>query len=252
LENEQQEEKMVGMLRPIHFISCYRWVGKVVLFFFCGSLMAYESKILSQDGIDAAIEMGLEFDKMETSSSQEALVLATEFFDHFISEINSTYGMQLTVEEAFQLVKENIHVLPLSLEERQMILNSIDLLQSSNRVTAGGIYWPWEWSWFGLNDPRKEGSSFLFPDESLSLNQAFGQSPSNHPSNHSDGIPGSCILGGCEMLAGAILCLIQVPGLPWLGGVIIVDGVRRMGDGLVQMDNMRRNDPYYVEPQSPF
>lgn len=65
-------------------------------------------------------------------------------------------------------------------------------------------------------------------------------------------LPGNCYLGGCELLAGALIVILPIPGAAWLGGVMIGDGFRRIADGVIQLSDERRADPNYVPPSAPF
>ena len=49
-------------------------------------------------------------------------------------------------------------------------------------------------------------------------------------------IPGSTILGGVEVLSGALVWILPFPGAKQLGGIMIADGVRRAFNGLEEMD----------------
>ena len=49
-------------------------------------------------------------------------------------------------------------------------------------------------------------------------------------------VHGSVVIGGVEVLGGALVWILPVPGAKQLGGVMIADGIRRTFDGLTIMD----------------
>ena len=48
--------------------------------------------------------------------------------------------------------------------------------------------------------------------------------------------PGKVVLGGIEILSGALVWVLPVAGSKQLGGLIIADGMRRTFDGLADLD----------------
>ena len=47
---------------------------------------------------------------------------------------------------------------------------------------------------------------------------------------------GSVVIGGVEVLGGALVWVLLASGIKQLGGVMIADGIRRTFDGLTTMD----------------
>jgi hypothetical protein len=201
-------------------------------------------------------------DEVEASIqvSQDPVRKSRDFLMSFIAEVNARYGLSLTVLEASSLVRENLHLLPLSLEEKASLLMAVDLLEkgrstititlqepcseSSPHLNAnrwfGHLYWPWEWSWFGWNKGKDRDK-----ENRESSNQSIAK-------NVDVELPGNCYFGACEAFAGALLCLIPHPAA-WSAGVaMIIDGGRRVADGVIQLSDERRSDPNYKAPNPPF
>ncbi len=65
-------------------------------------------------------------------------------------------------------------------------------------------------------------------------------------------LPGNCYFGACEAFAGALLCIIPHPAAWCIGTGLIVDGGRRVADGIIQLSEERRLDPNYQPPAFPF
>lgn len=101
-----------------------------------------------------------------------------------------------------------------------------------------GLYWPTEWNWFGLNKKKKD-------KHQIKVNQ------SNQPLIETE-LPGNCYIGGCELLAGALIFILPIPGSSLIGLSLMGDGTRRVIDGVVQLSDERRADPNYKPPQPPF
>ena len=54
--------------------------------------------------------------------------------------------------------------------------------------------------------------------------------------------PADLILGGVEMLVGALICILPIPPAKWLGGVIIADGINRTFNGARDLDEQNRHN----------
>ncbi len=203
-----------------------------------------------------------EFDKLEDilDASSDPLAEGRTFLDKFLNEINAKYGLNLTIQDACKLVRENLHTLQLHEETQRIILATIELYGSDLALTntkeerfesnvdvttknllMARIYWPWEWNWFGLNKNHKN-----------KYQHATKHTRNVNPSNLiAEDLPSNCYIGGCEMLAGALIFILPIPGAPWLGGLVVGDGARRVVDGVQQLGDERRNNPNYVPPQNP-
>jgi hypothetical protein len=201
------------------------------------------------------------FDKLEHvfDSSQDLFVEGQKFLQTFINEINIKYNLKLTIQDACKLVRENLYIFDLPEETKKILFLTINLYEANsnhmkdqkeelesliiefnNNVIANAIYWPW--SWFGSNKDEKPK----------------GHHPLNHHVAHTNSstytdkeLPGNCYVGACELLAGALLCLIPTPTSMWLGTIMMGDGVRRLIDGSIQLNDERRNDPNYIYPADP-
>lgn len=189
--------------------------------------------------------------------SLDPLQQSRDFLDSFIQEINIRYGLSLTLQQACILVNENVHLLNLSEEEQITLLAAIKLIQTGH-ATVGVItnelsfnenhsinshklrlYWPWDWNWFGLNKPSHHHNKSIKANKRVFLEK------------HSEvELPGNCYFGACELLAGALLCIIPHPTAWRLGAGLAVDGGRRVVEGLIQHSDEMRLDPKYERPKS--
>lgn len=190
----------------------------------------------------------------ETENSIEK---CREFLDSFISQMNSHYGLFLTLEEAFKIVRNNFPLLRLSSKEESAMVAVIDFIEKSYITIAisdekpevknifnqkliqsfDHVYWPWEWNWFGW---RKK---------SYSVNKNLKCSIQQDTEIE---LPGNCYFGACEAFAGALICIIPHP-LTWSAGIgMIADGGRRVIEGVIQLSEERRLNPNYKSPTPPF
>ena len=246
---------MVGLLRVIRGASRYQWMVTLAVTFACifcslpeKGICGSTGEILNQPNVDS---VKAEFDQLHNvlSTSANPLNEARNFFQSFVNEINAKYGMTLTVPEAYQLIRVNLHSLQISTEVQNAILATLELLESGSdrmlmetqNVDHGdechSFHWPWEWKWFGLN---KKKDTDKHQPRLMSSTQPGKELPAN------------CYIGGVEMLAGALVFLLPIPGAQALSIGIIGDGARRVIDGVVQLGEERRNDSNFVPPKSPY
>lgn len=141
-----------------------------------------------------------------------------------------------------------IHILEISEEVRELILATIELLESDSSLksslikTRASLSWPWEWNWFGLNKQRHKHTHEKDP---VCLNQI------NLPKIENE-LPANIYAGGVELFAGALLCILTpvFPPAGYIGSTMILDGTRRVYDGVVQLGEERRADPNCIPPHS--
>lgn len=178
-----------------------------------------------------------------------------KFLQAFIDALNARYGLRLTILEACQLIKMNLDILQITPEQKNVLLSSIRLFETGHATLTMTIYeqqpqqdqnyeskyvsadvrlWPYEWIFGHKKSKRKVAK----PDTNLCIAK-----------NTDVELPGNCYFGACEAFAGALLCIIPHP-LTWsLGSGMIVDGGRRIVDGVIQQSDERRLDPNYVPPK---
>ena len=172
-------------------------------------------KILNQVEMDGADALKKDFDELElfVDSSSVPLTEGRNFLHSFITEINARYGLALTLESACKLVRENLDILQIPFETRDVLLKTIRVFESDSSCTKAqdekpaqlhGFYWPTEWNWFGLNKKNKDNNS-----------QDKFQTDIPHPAETE--LPGNCYIGGCELLAGALISILPLPGASYLG-----------------------------------
>jgi hypothetical protein len=271
---------MVGIVRVIYAAGCYWWMASVAATSICilccipldaVCLVTDElpnsprpaSEILNQINAhnpDVLIE---EFDRLNDvfDESGESLAEGRKFLQSFIEEVNSRYGLTLTMSEACKLVRENLHTLQVPLETQNIILTTIRSLEAGSDLMPGqkpnfqqiieadslAITGPAYWFISKIN---KETNRKEHKDVQLKLD-SFVACQANSTLMDTE-LPGNCYLGGCELLAGALIFILPIPGAAWLGGIMIGDGFRRVADGVIQLSDERRADPNYVPPTAPF
>ena len=219
-------------------------------------------KILTQidsQNLDAVLE---EFDKLEEvfDASSDPLAEGRNFLQTFINELNIKYNLNLTIQDACKLVRENLHTLNLPEELQRVLLTTINLYESDSRssevkkeepannlnqfhTASATIQWPSVYL-LGLNKKKKRKPQY----QDFPICQV-------HPlSDLKEGeLPGNVYIGGCEVLAGALICVIGLiyPPAVIVGTALITDGGSRLFGGLVEIDDKRKNDPNYVPPPNP-
>lgn len=57
-------------------------------------------------------------------------------------------------------------------------------------------------------------------------------------------IPGSVVLGGVEILGGALVWILPFPGTKQLGSIMIADGIRRTFNGLEEIDEENKKNQH--------
>ncbi len=62
-----------------------------------------------------------------------------------------------------------------------------------------------------------------------------------------DDLPANLVLGGVEMLVGALICILPIPGAKWAGGFLITDGIHRTFNGLGELDEENRQRLFGLE-----
>lgn len=55
-------------------------------------------------------------------------------------------------------------------------------------------------------------------------------------------VPGSIVLGGVEILGGALVWILPFPTAKQLGSIMIADGIRRTFNGLEEIDKENKNN----------
>lgn len=275
LEIWKSEETMASYVRSFYYFSYY-WRLASIVSSIC-LCMPYSVFCIDNDAFPPVKSANDLLTKVEFSDMgavmnqcneieksinvrQDQLAESRKFLQSFINELNVRYGLSLTVHEACQLVKTNLDVLQITPEQKESLMLAIKLFetghasftvtvveekiqsQAENALPTAAIiniYWPWEWNWFGLNKHKHHKPKII--DTSLYCAR-----------NVDVELPGNCYFGACEVLAGALLCIIPHPAA-WTCGVgMIADGGRRIADGIVQLSDERRLDPNFVRPQPPF
>jgi hypothetical protein len=167
-----------------------------------------------------------------------------KFLQSLIEEINAQYGMSLTKKDACRLIRENLRLIPIRFELLDDLLFMIHLIEfgpnainltpedhlhqeSRARIFDYGLYWPWEWNWFGLNKKNHKSDKPLF--SSLPYNRDVELE-----------LPPKMAAGFMCALGGALLCII--PGGQGIGLTLIGTGLGLALDGMANGER-----PYYID-----
>lgn len=198
------------------------------------------------------------FDEIELNIkfSENPFDECRKFLQSFVEEINAKHGLNLTVHEASMLVLENLHNLQAPIETKKIIIDIIAILEDSPNTNIDqirisdeaiitdnkdfGAYWPWQWNWFGLNKKNhKSKSSKKSSSSSFAASSLFGET------NVDKELPSTMYLGGVEVFAGALVFIIGLAFTPAyaIGSALMVDGTRRVFNGLEELDRQRQSNP---------
>ena len=140
---------MDGVLRPVCVIGRYKRVACLTITSVCmvcsiplnGACIDRNESSGSQKLVTEILfrvndpnsgELIEEFDKFEEifDGSTDPFAEGRKFLETFINEVNSKYALNLTIQDACRLVRENMHKLQLPEEFQRVILNTIELFES--------------------------------------------------------------------------------------------------------------------------
>jgi len=184
------------------------------------------------------------FDQFEESleTSMTSLRESRKFLESFLDDINTKHGFNLTLLEACKLIQENVHVLQISSEQQDILLQTCKIIEPSltNQTThkTNGLYWPNEWNWFGLNKKKHSNKS-----------QKQCHTIAKSPSLMETELPSNCYVGAIELFVGALIFILPIPGAQIAAITVMGDGGRRVIDGIIQLGEERRCNPDYVCPK---
>lgn len=177
--------------------------------------------------------------------SEDPIAESRKFIEAFLDQIRSKFGIRLSVSEACQLIKENFASLNLPPETQEALLMAIDILSPEKPITINrtaeskgfGKLIQNGWDCLRGKKPLHKGTCKIkiTPNK---ISTAKNIAPK-------DELPGNVYVGGMEMFAGALLCIIPHPWVVGVGLFMIGDGVRRVVDGNIQAaDEKRLNVDY--------
>lgn len=275
LENQQQEKKMARDVRNLFCTSLHQRVAAVtrICLLFCPLSLVICVEANSPQSVQIVDEILVDLDNQNTknieykfdllanalSVSDDPLNEERQFLQSFVVEINSKYKTNLTIHDAYLLIRQYLPSLQIPEEIKRSILYSIENLESASKcdseikskfkteMLATKIIWPWELYWLGLNKKDKKRNE---PLHSLGLPNLASTVSAPNPE-----LPGNIYAGSAEILAGALLIIISevCPPAGVAGWGLIGDGSRRVLDGVVEMSEERRKNgtnssgPFSVE-----
>ena len=222
----------------------------------CAESTAHLVKDISDGNLS---DLTKRFDHLEETVrlSENPQFECCNFIKSLINEININYGLDLTVRDACLIIRDRLHSLGLPPETQSALFNTIIMIETDSALTIEQtkifsiptnhdvislkFYWPWDWNWFGLNKKSDKDSK-------------DNKSATNHAVNvlQIDGtdekLPGSVYVGGVEAFAGALIFTLGLvfPPAYGVGSALMVDGARRVFNGLEEIDKERA--PYQLDP----
>jgi hypothetical protein len=228
-------------------ILCY-----VPQYAYCLTNETIAKELLKTSDIDLVKD---QLDALELSmkKSDNAILEGRQFIEAFLAQINSQYGISLSIPQACQLVKENLPTLNLPTETKESLLITIDFLaleeaaeisqlasKSPNLYCGGPLIW-WPTSSAGFSKSLQNGWDYIRRKKQINKKSKATYYTSNAQVNPPDvELPGNVYVGAMEIFAGALLCIIPHP-IAWrVGGAMILDGGRRIADGYIQASDEER------------
>jgi hypothetical protein len=174
--------------------------------------------------------LATKFDNLEQSvnRSDNPLKESKKFLQSFLNEIESRHGINLTIQEACLLVKNNLHLIEISEESLEPLLITIDLLLEETVYSNG------EHKRLGMGNTIQKSWDYLRGKHKKSGHRRVARLDPNVE------LPGNVYVGGVEMLSGVLVCLLPFPGAATLGVFMLGDGLRRVADGYIQANDEER------------
>jgi len=129
---------MDSNVRSVFNNSSYRRVASIALtsacilccipqHAYCLTNESIAKQLLETSDIDLLKDQ-LDVLELSMEKSDDAIAEGRQFIEAFLAQINSQYGISLSISQACQLVKENLPTLNLPTETKESLLIAIDLL----------------------------------------------------------------------------------------------------------------------------
>jgi hypothetical protein len=251
---------MVGNMRIFHCFSCSRRLVSVVLATACFAvsvpmnIQALSPVTISNNSRDPDESSNAKFDQFqeEIEKVDDPIEYSRAFLRDFVDELNSTYGTELTVNQALHIVRENLDFLNFTDELKNIIINTIELVEIDQTTETNNFHtvamrfnWPWKWNWTKAIDKNK--MLYMSQTSIAPLLAAELLSPETE-------LPGSIYSGQAEILAGALTCIIGTVYPPaWPIGVgLLLDGTRRLLNGSEELDKINLERQKQLDLSNPF
>jgi len=208
----------------------------------CGSSDEMGRVILSCVTTGDEILLTKRFDDLEKifDSSENPFQESHVFLTSLIDQINTQYGMNLTIRDACVLLRQNMNTLQLTPDAQDILLDTIDWLESGNvfvekphKMISNSCYWPWKWNWFGLNKKKHRYKESI-------------RTSNINPYLLEEDLPGNIYVGGVEIFAAGlcfILGFFAFPPAHAVGAYLVGDGFSRILNGCDELDKQRENYP---------
>lgn len=165
-----------------------------------------------------------------------------DLFDS-IEPLNSKEAKKITSETYKYFHKKYPSILPLNSEEDFLKKLSLFACKSHHyrkKPYFRGVFLnPYPFNFDKYASQRNQGLSFLSDKKTLKM-MRISEFLLNSVNFAEDDFPADLVIGGVEMLVGALICILPIPGSQLVGITVITDGVRRSFDGVTQMDERNR------------
>jgi hypothetical protein len=262
LEDKQSEEKMVGDMRTFFYTGLFRGIPSIAavgLYILClfpqhaiclligeSESNGFMSDLVSHISDGSPDRLIQKFDELEgmIQSSGDSLSESRKFLQSFIEEINIRHGLNLMIHEACVLVLANLHAMQLPTETQNLLLETIAFIEADFRPT---IEWVQRLNINSLNIIRPWFWLHKKTHKSLNQNQVepYIVSPLLQVVGTDNELPGSVYVGGMEVLAGALVFTLGLafPPAYGVGSALMIDGTRRVLNGLEEIDRQHPFDP---------
>lgn len=258
---------MVNDLRTFLYPSLFRRVSSVAITgacivsifprpLVCSSVKElpfseFISNSIGNTSDDNSDHLARKFDQLEEvfQLTENPRLEICQFIQTVIQEVNAKYGLDLTTLEACHIVRNNLSSLQIPIKVQDVLLETIRILESSSNLHEERandplnalkleVSWPWHWNWFGLNkkkhkEPKKCHSK---PLRSAPLIQEI---------SNDEQLPGTVYVGAVEAFAGALVFILgfAFPPAYGVGSALMVDGTRRVLNGLEEIDKRSFPNP---------
>lgn len=245
----------------IFYNSCFRRFSSIVAISSC-CLCSFSQPAICLEieckefAIDIATNISIEdseyfiekFDVLEEffKISLDPLEESRRFLQDFIAELNGLYGLNLTIDQACLLVRENVSNFQLPLEVKNILLKTIDLLQSNSIESINSVKIDSNIDRVNFTNPIMGILPKWFHKKSHKNSKKNSTKTVNNPVLQIDTtnieLPSEIYIGAVEIFAGVLVCTLGLVYFPAVGmGLgVMGDGARRVFSGLTDLGNERR------------
>ncbi len=193
------------------------------------------------------------FDRFEKEvpSSKELILAGRQFLECFLQEVNQRFGQNLTIADAIEYSYEALRNSHLPKKEKKALATLLKSFYSESLLSPNREkshlkipVFPNK-TYIALQKTKQE--AFTSPHKLVFSTQNCPDSSEGHPSD--EDFPASVYVGSVELLGGGLTSILGMafPPAYGIGGLMIGDGLRRIGNGLEEMDCRQSDEEAYEE-----